>query len=183
MRIKLRKNISTLNIEQIPLDIQSLEIIGESLEKLPSFKKFIKLNNIYINGPQVTSYKEFPLCLKVLKIRDGQLSNDCLNDISLLANIETLSLIGTKIETLPISFFTRLEKITTIDLKNNLLTEIPSSIKNLKQLSRINIDQNNFTKFPNDLYSMKQINHISADHNNFDENEKSIIHRELGLWF
>lgn len=183
MRIKLRKNISTLNIEKIPLDIQSLEIISESIETLPSLCRYENLISLYINCPQVKAFKDFPIRLQTLKIRDGHISQNCLNKIANLTEIKILSLSNLKIEVLPENFFSKFSDLHCIDLKSNLLVSIPSSITELKSLKRINIDQNRFSKFPKELFEMSKVNHISADNNNFDEIEKTLIHKRLGLWF
>ena len=182
MRIKLRKNKSTLDTEQIPLEIQSLEIIGDSLERLPRLSNYHELKSLYIHCPQVSSFTDFPPKLCSLKVRQGNISKKCLTSISELYKLERLFLIETKIEKLPDTFFLKLDKVTDIDFKNNFLEELPQSITKLKRLSRINIDQNKFTKFPQALYEMPQINHISADHNSFDEEEIATIYRKLGLW-
>lgn len=183
MRIKLRKNKSTLDIEQIPFDIQSLEIIGESIETLPSLKRYYNLKSLYINCPQLNSFKDFPESLNTLKIRDGIISRDCLIEISHLCELKILSLMNLKIKALPDQFFSKLKNLSTIDFKSNALENIPNGICEIKSLTRINIDQNEFTKFPQVLFTMTSLNHISADHNKFDEKEKALIHKRLGLWF
>ena len=99
-----------------------------------------KLYNLYLNGTEIT---EIPSSI-------GQLSN-----------LNLLSLIYNKIESLP-KEVCNLEKLQILSLSNNEITKLPESIGDLKNLTHIDLrDNEGIANLPNsiiDLHNLRELN-------------------------
>lgn len=66
-------------------------------------------------------------------------------------NLKMLFVEGNFIERLPEEFFWKLPKLMWLDLRNNLLEELPRSIANHQHLENLLLTNNNLKALPNEL--------------------------------
>lgn len=57
------------------------------------------------------------------------------------------------------------ENVTAINLTDNKVTDIPSSLSKLKKLTYLNLEDNNFAKIPDVVYSLTALTHFSIKNN------------------
>lgn len=68
-----------------------------------------------------------------------------------MKNLKMLFLEGNFLSLLPEEFFWKLPKLMWLDLRNNLLEEIPKSIANHEHLENLLLTNNNLQRLPNEL--------------------------------
>lgn len=68
-----------------------------------------------------------------------------------MCNLKMLYLEANAIETLPEDFFTRLPKLTWLDLRNNKLKSIPKSIGEHECLENLLLADNEIEELPNEI--------------------------------
>lgn len=68
-----------------------------------------------------------------------------------MANLKMLFLEGNFISSLPEDIFWKLPRLMWLDLRNNLLEEIPKSIAFHEHLENLLLTNNNLQKLPNEL--------------------------------
>lgn len=174
LRIKLRKNQSTIPVEKLTAQITNLEILGDSIEKLPSLRHLTNCHNLLIICPELSEYNELPENLKILKIKGGRA---CPHNFP--QGIETLQLSGLQCS------FDKLKLpagVLNLDLSSNGLTSL-EGIGLTAPLSRLNLDHNQLSRLPDSLYSNKSLLHLSLDGNPLSEEEKNKLHKAFGIWF
>lgn len=176
MRLKLRKNQSTIPVEKLTEDIHSLEILGDAIEKLPSLAHLKNCRYLLINAPQLTEMKELPPDLSILKLRG-------LRTLPLhIPAVTTLSLSHLGIASFPTDFVVP-NTVETLDLNGNGLKELPGSLFQCRQLRRLNLDHNDLVDLPQAFYELKELNHLSLDGNPLSEECKNTLFKSFGIWF
>lgn len=68
-----------------------------------------------------------------------------------MKNLKMLFLEGNFLSHLPADFFWKLPKLMWLDLRNNLLEEIPKSIAYHDNLENVLLTNNNLKKLPNEI--------------------------------
>lgn len=183
MRIKLRKSQTTIEWEKVDKNIKSLEILGDSIEKIKDLESYHNLESLYLNCPCLSDYPKLPIGIKTLKVKSSCVTSIWLSYLESLSQLENLQLSDTKISYLPSSFFSQMTILKVLDLKGNRLSEVPSSFKQLNTIARINLDHNELSSLPDFLYQMKQIHHLSLDSNPLSEQTKQKLYQAFGIWF
>ncbi len=178
LRLKLRKNQSTIPSEKLTQELHSLEILGESIQSLPPLSHLIECRYLMISCPELTEFPSLPENLEILKIRGGHFGLD--QELSALKQCRILNLMGIKNLSPQIVLPPNLE---TLDLSANELNCLPSSLINLNRLARLTLDSNQISELPAELFQMKSLNHLSLDHNPLSEETKQKLHEAFGLWF
>jgi len=177
LRIKLRKNQSTIPTEKLTPEVSFLEILGENIESLPSFAHMEKCRNILLVCPELKELSTLPHSLEVFKVNGGKI--EMPSNLPLLKTLQLKSL-GLKslapLERLP-------ETIETLDLSYNQLGELPTEIASLKKLVRLNLDGNSLVSLPEFLYKLPSLNHLSLDGNPLSEETRNELHQKFGMWF
>ncbi len=175
LRIKLRKNQSTLPLEKLTKDIAHLEILGDSIESLPSLEKLINCKNLLIVCPALSEIKELPTGLNILKIKGGHVYPN-----QLPTGLETLQLSSIKNENS--NHINIPAGVINLDLSSNGLTSL-EGINLGAPLGRLNLDHNQLSKLPEELYENKSLLHLSLDGNPLSEEEKDKLFKAFGIWF
>lgn len=176
LRLKLRKNQSTLPTEKLTVDLTSLEILGDSIQKIPSLSHLKECRFLFINAPEVTDLGDLPPNLNILKIRGVRILPSQIPQVTTLA----LSHLGVS----PFPKDIKLpQSLETLDLNGNKLESLPSSLFECKNLRRLNLDNNNLSELPQEFFSLKHLNHLSLDNNPLSEDCKNTLFKSFGIWF
>lgn len=72
-----------------------------------------------------------------------------------MTSLKMLFLEGNFLSLLPQDFFWKLPKLTWLDLRNNILEELPTSIAFHENLENLLLSNNNLKKLPNELGKLK----------------------------
>lgn len=179
LRLKLRKNQSTIPTEKLTKDLHSLELLGEGVVKIPDLDHLEHCQYLMIICPELKELPKLPKNVEILKIRGGRfaLKEDQLTSLEKcrILNLMATEYLNEKVALPP--------NIETLDLSSNKLESFPLSITKLTRLGRLTIDSNKITTLPNELFSMKNLNHLSLDNNPLSEETKQKLHEAFGLWF
>lgn len=176
LRIKLRKNQSTLPMEKIHSDISHLEILGDTLEKIPDLNHLSNCQSLQIICPQLIDLGELPPTLEVLKIKGGHTLPKTLPRGLRILQIAKIK--GQSFDDLRLP-----QTIQTLDLSGNGLVTLHKDIGSLKYLTRLSLDQNELTELPDELYAHRGLNHLSLDGNKLTDEVKDRIYKVFGIWF
>ena len=174
LRIKLRKNQSTLPMEKLHSGLKTLEILGDSIETLPSLEHLTQCEQLLLVCPNLSKLAALPENLKILKIKGGQVIPP-----SLPKNLETLQLSGIKGQ--EIEYLELPQGLYNIDLSNNQLTNL-REMKFAPTLQRINLDHNALKELPESIYQSKSILHLSLDGNPLSDEQKDRIFKTFGIF-
>lgn len=183
MRIKLRKNESTIQWEKVNPEISHLEIIGTSIEKIQSLSSYGSLKSLTLNCESLIKFPQLPTSVEVLKVKHGHPDNGWIEHITQLKDLKILQLSFLKLSSLPDHFFDHLHNLNTLDLMGNDLEALPASLAKASQLTRISLDKNSFKSLPHFIYGMKSLSHLSLDDNDLSEDTKKELHEQFGMWF
>lgn len=176
LRLKMRKNQSTIPMEKLTEDLTSLEILGETLEKIPSLKHLKNCKFLYINAPEVSELGDLPPNLSILKLRGVR------SIPPVFPKVLTLALSHLGVDPFP-SNISLPETLETLDLNGNQLESIPDSLLSCKNLRRLNLDNNKLTELPDAFYKLESLNHLSLDNNPLTEDCKNSLFKAFGIWF
>lgn len=177
LRIKLRKNQSTIPAEKLTPEVSSLEVIGENIERLPSLAHLENCRNLLIVCPELKELPAIPKSLEVFKVNGGKVLLPMA-----LPHLNHLQLKSLALESLaPLSDLP--STLETLDLSNNRFIHLPGEIESLKKLVRLNLDGNSLVTLPEFLYRLPSLNHLSLDGNPLSEDTKNELHRKFGMWF
>lgn len=178
LRLKLRKNQSTVPTEKLTKDLHSLEILGDSIEKLPDLSHLENCRYLLLVCPELKALPALPAKLEIFKVKGGHFDLD--RDLPPLRTLSLQGLKSKKDQIIQLSFPKELE---TIDLANNGLNEIPPSIYELPQLNRLSLDHNQLKNLSDKLMAMNSLNHLSLDHNPLTDADKQKLHDAFKIWF
>ncbi len=175
LRIKLRKNQSTIPTEKLHEGIVNLEIIGDSIESLPSLAQLSWCKNLLLVCPELQELPDLPENLEILKIKTGRSFPQ-----ELPPKIHTLQISQIKSDG-PLSLQLP-SQLINLDLSSNALTSV-DSIHLGMPLKRINLDHNKLTQLPEILYNNPSLLHLSLDGNPLLDDEKNKLFKTFGIWF
>lgn len=181
LRIKLRKNQSTIPSEKLTEDINSLEILGEAIQKLPELSHLTNCQHLLLVCPQLEELPELPPNLKILKIKGGHFSPP--KGISQLSTLKNLSLQGLKSQSETFSSWSLPVSLENLDLASNDISSLPVNIGQLSSLQRLTLDHNKIQELPSGVYDLKSLNHLSLDGNPLTENCKQRLYDTFKIWF
>lgn len=176
LRLKLRKTQSTVPTEKLQENLTSLEIIGETIQKIPPLDHLKLCQFLLINAPEVREISSLPENLKILKLRGLRALPQ-----SLPKKLNSLSLSHLEVA-LPQDLQIP-DEVETLDLSGNSLESLPPSLFKLKKLKRLNLDKNNLKEIPSELFSLSTLNHLSLDGNPLSELSKDNLYKAFGIWF
>lgn len=174
LRIKLRKNQYTIPVENLTSEVTNLEILGDSIEKIPSLKHLTKCVSLLLVCPQLGQLDELPENLKILKIKGGHTYPK-----NLPQSIKILQISGIKCSLNGIELP---RGIINLDLSSNELMTL-ADIELNSSLTRLNLDHNQLSNLPESLYQNKSLLHLSLDGNPLTDEEKNKLHKTFGIWF
>lgn len=153
------------NISQLPEDVvawsQSLKILNLESNKLNTFQSFLcqltalntlnlRKNNIRDLPPQFAQFHQ----LQFLDLRNNKLmyiGDEILN----LQSLQTLLLGYNAINSIP--SLKVLSNLRELDLSNNVISDIPEDLYEMKQLSVLNLENNNISRLPLSLGVMDSV--------------------------
>lgn len=135
----------------------------DSLLKLSSKQK--KLNSLSIRGNEHSVINLFDYTLDSLRYLDISGANlKYLPDLKLnFHNLEIFTCSDCKIDSLIIDNIPL--NINRLDLSNNLITNIPKSIKNLEKLESLGLSNNKISKLTSELLDLPKIKEIDLSGN------------------
>jgi|UniRef100_A0A6T2E1Q0 protein-tyrosine phosphatase len=93
--------------------------------------------------------------LTELKLHDNGLE-ELPNNISLLRNLECLSVTSNQLSTLPASIGS-LTSLTKVDLNHNRIVDLPEDFGNLTKLQECHLDFNKLTEIPAPLFKLSEL--------------------------
>ncbi|XP_076297689.1 uncharacterized protein LOC143217372 [Lasioglossum baleicum] len=93
------------------------------------------------------------------------LTTEMLSQISRTQTIENVSLLGNQLSELPPSFSESLTNLVHLDLSNNQLNDLPSSLNSLQKLVHLNIDSNKFSIIPSIVGELINLKTLTARSN------------------
>lgn len=176
VRIKLRKNQSTIPSEKLTPEITSLEIIGDSIQKIPSLSHLKSCQYLSLNAPELIQLNELPPNLTVLKLRGTRtIPQD-------LPCIHTLGLSYIQLTPFPLDFKIP-TSVLTLNLNGNKLSEIPEGLFDCVNLQRLNLDNNEIVSLPSRFFEIKDLVHLSLDNNPLSDDCKNKLYQKYGIWF
>lgn len=178
LRLKLRKTQSNLPSEKLTEDLHSLEILGESIEKIPSLAHLENCSHLLLVCPNLADFPALPPNLKILKIKGGH-----FNLPKILPALKVLTLQGLSSKKDQFIDFSIPHTIETLDLSNNALENLPIGFKHLQKLVRLTLDHNQLKTLPECLFQLKSLNHLSLDANPLTEEMKQRLFEAFGIWF
>lgn len=181
VRIKLRKNQSTVPTEKLTEDIHSLEILGEAIQKLPDLNHLKNCQHLLLVCPELLELPKLPSALKILKIKGGYY--ELPKDIQEQRELKTLSLQGLKSQKDHFSSWSLPITLENCDLANNDMTSLPVNIGQLSHLNRLTLDHNQIQELPSGIYNLKSLNHLSLDGNPLTESCKQKLYDVFKIWF
>lgn len=115
------------------------------------------------------------------------LSNCGLTDISLLKGlsdkITTVELTGNKITEIPEGLFDKMTNLTTVYLGNNYISKLPENLfKNNKKVENIELSNNKLTEIKKDDFSnLPQLQIIQMEDNNIEKIEEGAFDGDVNL--
>jgi Leucine-rich repeat (LRR) protein len=178
LRIKLRKNQSTIEREKLSDEINSLEILGDAIHKIPDLDHLTQCQHLLLVCPELQALPKLPPQLKILKIKGGQFLLP-----SGLPQLKSLSLQGLKHQKDAFSSWSLPVSLEVLDLANNDLENLPVNLGQLSNLTRISLDYNQLTDLPSEVYALKGLNHLSLDGNPLSEETKQKLYDHYKIWF
>lgn len=181
VRIKLRKNQSTIPTEKLTEDINSLEILGEAIQKIPDLKHLVHCRHLLLVCPELEELPELPPNLQILKIKGGHF--ELPNNIGTLKEIKTLSLQGLKSQRDQFSAWSLPIALENCDLAANDMASLPVNIGQLNSLRRLTLDNNKLVDLPGGVYDLKSLNHLSLDGNPLSEDCRQKLYKTFNIWF
>jgi Leucine-rich repeat (LRR) protein len=181
VRIKLRKNQSTIPTEKLTEDIHSLEILGEAIEELPDLSHLKECRHVLLVCPQLTKMPKVPSLLKILKIKGGHFKLP--SDIEKQTELRTLSLQGLKSQKESFSSWSLPIGLENCDLASNDMTNLPKNIGELINLQRLTLDHNQLQELPSEVYELNGLNHLSLDGNPLSDSCKQKLYDKFNIWF
>ncbi len=178
LRIKLRKNQSTVEREKLTADLHSLEILGDAIHKIPDLDHLKKCEHLLLVCPELQELPKLPPHLKILKIKGGHFTWP-----GQLPQLKSLSLQGLKSQKEAFNSWSLPVSLEVLDLANNNLEDLPLNLDQLSNLQRLSLDHNQLQVLPNELYDLKSLNHLSLDANPLSEETKQKLYDQFKIWF
>ncbi len=162
-------------MEKLTAEIKNLEIMGDSIESLPSLKHLTQCQNLLIVCPALSKLGTLPEQLKILKMKGGYTCPQELPD-----TLETLQISGVRSD--EIGRLKLPKQLLNLDLSSNQLIALEEMDLGAP-LSRLNLDHNNLSTLPQNLYHNKSLLHLSLDGNPLTDSEKDKLYKTFGIWF
>lgn len=78
-------------------------------------------------------------------------------ELLVMTNLKMLFLEGNFLSRLPDDFFWKLQKLMWLDLRNNIIEEIPKSIAYHEHLENLLLTNNNLQQLPNELGRLTKV--------------------------
>lgn len=181
VRIKLRKNQSTIPSEKLTEDINSLEILGDAIQKLPSLAHLHSCRHLLLVCPELEELPDLPPHLHILKIKGGHF--ELPKKMETQQEIKTLSLQGLKSQKEQFLAWSLPITLENCDLAANDMTGLPVNIGQLSSLQRLTLDNNKLVDLPESIYGLKGLNHLSLDGNPLSEDCKQKLYQSFNIWF
>uniref|UniRef100_A0A8D0C9S0 Extracellular matrix protein 2 n=1 Tax=Salvator merianae TaxID=96440 RepID=A0A8D0C9S0_SALMN len=167
------------NLKQIPpimdTEITSLELVGNTITAIPdeAFNGIPNLERIDLRKNNITSSGIGPQAFKILKklqrlYMDGNALVHIPNDLP--STLEELKINENQLHAIDEDVFQGLEKLVTLELEGNLLSEAnvsPVAFRPLKSLSYLRLGRNKFRTIPQGLPN--SIEELYLENNQIEE--------------
>ncbi len=158
--------------------ITTLNLKGSRLEKVPEeIKELTNLRSLWLQNNRLTSLPDWLEEMKNLEYIYAE--NNYIQKFGLLPpNLKILNIERNRLLELPRSFC-KLQKIHSLNLNDNQLSELPEGFKNVldENLNSIDLSSNQFTTFPKLFCQFKQLRVV-----NFNYNKITSLPAEVGNW-
>lgn len=88
---------------------------------------------------------------------------------SVTENIQMITLADNEIKALSNKFFSTFTQIRELDLRGNVLTQLPDTVAGMEHLTCINLANNSFSVFPDKLTEIATLERINLEGNSITE--------------
>jgi len=163
-----------------PMNLSDIRLKYNRVTSLPDVVGHIKevldvQNNCLTEIPQFSNTNL--LCdLKDLILVDNQLTALPATPLSALTSLTRLHLMQNKIHTWSPRFLSTQPALTELDLRDNKITEIPTTINQCVGLKRLIVCSNRITHIPAEVYSISGLNILNLGGNYIEEVPPGIHH-------
>lgn len=175
------------NLEELGLDMASLEMIPSSIKHLKKlqylnlernkltslpeeFQYLTHLEKLRVENNQLTAFPEGIFKIEALKYLDA--SNNKIkvlsDNISALKNLEYLNIGSNQIEVIPESI-KKMEKLSFLKVGNNILPSLPNVIFDIPNLTDLNLSGLNLKTLPDDILKLEKLEKLNLDGNPFEK--------------
>jgi len=153
------KNITEIDV---PNTIRKLSLRGNSFLQLPNILH-LQLTYLDLSRNIVGPINEIfnITSLTILKLHNMELTNLC--GISKLTKLRSLDVSNNLLKCIPIELYT-LTKLMNLHISNNEITEIPLEIKNFNILTMLTLANNNITDIT-PIYEMISLRYLNLNNN------------------
>ena len=152
--------------------LETLIINDTGIFKIPKeIGKLINLQKLVLTNSKVMTIDKN--ISKLVNLTHIDLSNNYIYDMSILESFESLTRLtcldlgNNQIDN--IDYIPPMKNLTTLELYNNDLTTLPSSISNLTNLKSLNLKHNSITQLPKELAHMTELHHLNIADNQLSE--------------
>jgi len=163
---------------------QLLDVAFNMLSALPPSLKYLgNLTELDCRSNELSTIPaELAKCVHMKRILLYKNNISSLPDIfSGMKQLETFDVSCNELRTIPPSIFSLTLSLAVLDLENNLLTEIPASIGNLRNLKKVCFAKNKISKIPVELGSLLKLQELDVSSNSISELPSAVFSRLLEL--
>jgi len=166
-------DLSHNKINSLPKQIRSMQHLGEldlsfnlfeefdpNFLQLRGLRKFRFSNNSLSKTPD--NFGDM-VSLRTLDLSNNQLTEFPSKNIDVLSSLKELDVSDNQIEQFPEQFeFLHLENV---NMANNNIIELPSTIRNMKTIQRLNLSNNKLELIPDVIEKMSSLRHLDVQGN------------------
>jgi Leucine-rich repeat (LRR) protein len=174
----LSLNVADCNLVEVPAEIGELQHLRKLVLsnnplgtlKLPS--AMIAQTNLYLlwaNRCELTTFPtELPPNLTQFSADFNQISSFAGIDGTYFPRLEKLSLFGNHLADFPEELLT-FKQLQYLDLGNNLLSQLPSTIQQLQSLEKLNLTKNRLETLPEEFKTLTALQALYLGNNAFSQ--------------
>ena len=133
---------------------------GHEFTRLPEFREFSQMKGLIVDNNFIRELPTFQFSPQIEYVHANHNLLETLPD-NLNPSLIEIRVSHNRIRLVP--NLSHLENLTTLDLSNNLLTDLNEQICNIPNLRRLNISNNHILELPNNLNPL--LSEIRASHN------------------
>ena len=156
--------------------LRNLSVAGNRIRKLPeNLSQLVALEELSVPGNQLL---ELPNLGKMFNLSDIDLHGNCIEDLSANGNdfqflkaLETFSLQGNRLKSIPESLG-NLKRLRSLNLAENRIQQVPEELRNLPVLTSVWLYSNDLRSLPKELQKSQSLRQLWIENNeNLDKSE------------
>ena len=156
--------------------LRNLSVAGNRIRKLPeNLSQLVALEELSVPGNQLL---ELPNLGKMFNLSDIDLHGNCIEDLSANGNdfqflkaLETFSLQGNRLKSIPGSLG-NLKRLRSLNLAENRIQQVPEELRNLPVLTSVWLYSNDLRSLPKELQKSQSLRQLWIENNeNLDKSE------------